>query len=166
MPWLFDYNRQEWSFCSALKCTQHHQHAVRTPDRLKTSWRHSCSKHWHFLNFPTICQMKRRAVVFTRTKASLDYVLLNRSPSILNALEKFYWKKGLRRATIFTVDKNLMSVSYVVLPSTTGTKANYHSNRPSPCVRMVQINSGISESAKAILGNTKRNNQDWFDENE
>lgn len=79
---------------------------------------------------PIICQMKRRAVVFTRTKASLDYVLLNRSPSILNALEKFYWKKGLRRATIFTVDKNLMSASYVVLPSTTGTKANYHSNRP------------------------------------
>ena len=76
-----------------LTCTQHHQHAVP-----HTRWignimdTLALKRSRHFLNFSIICQMETKDFVHLHQNKGSFRILLDRSPSILHALENFHWK--------------------------------------------------------------------------
>ena len=160
------------SFCSASAPNMHSPSRTRcSACQIVSTWRHPRSKHWHLLDYAIIRQPDRKDVLVTRTKPSADdcwtdhRLLITRLGISIRSKPKVNHHLPSRKK--FDVSKLHDPTIHDEYEKTIHEKLITNPIDPLSVEKEWKtIRDTISESAKAILGFTKRKNQDWFDEND
>ena len=134
-------------------------------DRLKTTWMHPRSKHWHLLDYVLVRKRDLRHVLHTRVMPSAECHTDHRLVRCKLRLQfkpkqkkKGNPKKKLNVGSLCRqeVKAKFQANLQQILDESPCT------NDPSPSILWESLKSAILKTSKEVLGHTKKKNKDWF----
>uniref|UniRef100_A0A0L8FII4 Endonuclease/exonuclease/phosphatase domain-containing protein n=1 Tax=Octopus bimaculoides TaxID=37653 RepID=A0A0L8FII4_OCTBM len=160
--------------CLLLEFCTEHQLAItnktyQQKDCLKTTSRHPRSKHWHLLDYVLVRQWDLKDVLHTRVMPSAechtDHRLVCCKPKL--QLKPKPKKKGntVKKLSIGSLCQEEMKVKFQAelqkkldeSPRTDDTTTD---------ILWENLKSAILKTSEEVLGHTKNDNKDWFDDND
>ncbi|XP_029648839.1 craniofacial development protein 2-like [Octopus sinensis] len=154
-------------------CTEHQLAITNTifqqKDRLKTTWMHLRSKHWHLLDYVLVRQRDLKDVLHIRVMPSAECHTDHR---LVRCKLKLQFKPKPKKKGNPVKKLNVDSLCRKEV------KIKFHANLrqrldESPCIDDTtpdtlweNLKSAILKTSMEVLGHTKNKNKDWFDEND
>ena len=135
-------------------------------NRLKTTWMHPRSKHWHLIDYILVRQKDIRDVMQTRVMPSADCHTDHR---LVRSKLRLHFKPSQKRTGIcrkkFRIEKFQSAEITAAFQSNLQAKLETSDDLTDPCRLWDHMKSAILQSSEEILGFSKKKNRDWFDEN-
>lgn len=159
------------------KCSQHSliitNTLFRQPNKLKGTWRHPRSKHWHLIDYVIVRRCDVRDVMITRAVVGSDHcdtdhrlviskmylsVTLKRRKKGSTATKKINVNALSKDEVQHDLEANLRaSMPHARDPAFTSLGAEDH---------WAEVKLKLSRVCQETIGTAKRKHQDWFDEND
>ncbi|XP_037774499.1 uncharacterized protein LOC119571119 [Penaeus monodon] len=146
----------------------HHQHIFQQKDRLKTTWMHPWSKHWHLIDYVLVRQKDLKDVLRTRVMPSAECHTDHR---LVRSKLRLHFKPKPRKRGPPTkkFDLEKLQSSEVKADFQADLQSKLESvdcpEDPSPETLWDQLKTAILQTYEEVLGFTTKRNKDWFDEN-
>ncbi|XP_076061594.1 uncharacterized protein LOC143037342 [Oratosquilla oratoria] len=153
-------------------CTEHQLAITNTvfqqKDRLKTSWIHPRSKHWHLLDYVLVRQRDLKDVLHTRVMPSAECHTDHRLVRCKLKLQfKPKPKKKGNSVKKLNIDSLCREEVKAKFQADLQQKFDVSScTDPTPDTLWENLKSAILKTSEEVLGHTKKKNKDWFDEND
>ena len=139
-------------------------------DKLKTTWMHPRSRHWHLLDYVLVRQHDRKDVLHTRVMPSAECYTDHR---LVRCKLRLHFKPHQKRKD---PPKKKFQVFLLHQPWTQesfqeGLKAKLESSETTDTMDTPldqlwnSLKSAILETSEEVLGYVRKTNKDWFDEN-
>jgi len=137
-------------------------------DRLKTTWMHPRSKHWHLIDYVLVRQKDLKDVLHTRVMPSAECHTDHR---LVRCKLRLHFKPKPRKGGPPTKKFDLKKLQSAEV------KADFQADLqsklesvdcrkdPSPETLWDQLKTAILQTSEEVLGFTTKRNKDWFDEN-
>ena len=163
-----DNGRLLLEFCSELQFVITNT-LFQQKDRLKTTWMHPRSKHWHLLDYVLIRQRDRKDVKLTRVMPSAECHTDHR---LVRCKLKLCFRPKSKRKEPTKKKLHLAKLQQPIVEANfqAALKAKLDKDEEpldSSTESMWQhLKTSILEASGEVIGYIKRKNKDWFDEND
>ena len=155
------------------KCAEHDMLITNTvfklPNRIKTSWMHPRSKHWHLIDYVIVRRTDRQDVGVTKTMCGADcwtdHRLVVSKLNLKNQpARRPQGKKAPMRLDVSKLNHERMRQAFINDISNQLGAMNLSSEDPEENWTVFQ--QVVHSSAATTIGHPSRKHQDWFDEND
>lgn len=140
----------------------------RLPTRMKTTWKHPRSKHWHILDYAIVKQQHKNEVLITRSMPGADDCWTDHR--LLITKLKLTIKKRPRNiqhnSTRRKYDTGKLNDPETSRAFRTAVQQNMPDSDPSLDLEWTNIRNAINEAARTVIGHLSKRHQDWFDDND
>lgn len=163
-----DNGRLLLEFCTEYQLTITNT-IFQQKDRLKTTWMHPRSKHWHLLDYVLVRQQDLKDVLNTRVMPSAECHTDHR---LLRCKLKLQFKPKPKKKGNPTKKLNVGSLCREEVKAKFQTDLQQKLaespciDDPTPDTLWENLKSAILKTSEEVLGHTKKKNKDWFDEND
>ena len=154
------------------KCAEHQLMITNTlfrqKNRNKTSWRHPRSRHWHMIDYIIIRSCDRKDVLITKTMTSSDECWTDHR--LIRSSMSFVLRPKQRKA------KKQKRTKYNLIRLDLPEKRDEFQTKMSEALLNVEntsveclwtgLKTAIKTTCDETLGILKRQNEDWFDDND
>lgn len=136
------------------------------PDKYKNTWMHQRSKHWHLIDYIITRQTDVKDVIITRVMRG---AICDTDHRLVRSKLKLQFRRIDKRPKNVRPRINVDSLKDITVHAKFVEAMNHNLNKTFNTQNVqqqwVELSKEIYDTSIDVLGNTKKKNEDWFDDN-